>query len=159
MKKIIGLLQEHFDYVVADGWASLQEVPLAILDSSDLILLVITLEIVNVKNAKIFLEVASTLGYPPERIKVVLNRANSTGGMKVEDVEAHIRKKASFQVVSDGRLVVLAANRGVPFVIGYRDAPVSQDIFKLARGLMEAPTAAEKLEETKGPAPKFKLFR
>jgi septum formation inhibitor-activating ATPase MinD len=37
--------------------------------------------------------------------------------------------------VSDGRSVVYALNRGVPFFLSNREAQVSQDILRLARTL------------------------
>jgi hypothetical protein len=41
-------------------------------------------------------------------------------------------------VVSDGRTVVYALNRGVPFFVSNREAQVSQDILRLARALLRA---------------------
>ena len=38
--------------------------------------------------------------------------------------------------MSDGRSVVYALNRGVPFVISSREAQVSQDVIRLARKLI-----------------------
>ena len=38
-------------------------------------------------------------------------------------------------IVSDGRLSVLAVNRGVPFVVSHPDSVLSRDVTKLARTL------------------------
>ena len=39
-------------------------------------------------------------------------------------------------IVSDGRSVVYALNRGVPFFLSNREAQVSQDILRLARSVV-----------------------
>jgi MinD-like ATPase involved in chromosome partitioning or flagellar assembly len=44
-------------------------------------------------------------------------------------------------VVSDGRLVVEANNRGEPFVMTSPDAPISQDVARIAARLAQAMTA------------------
>ncbi len=90
--------------------------PWALLDLSDVILALLTLEITNIKNIRLFLEVADQLGYRRGKIKLVLNRADSALGIRVSDVEHSIGRRIDDTIVSDGRSVVYALNRGVPFV-------------------------------------------
>ena len=96
---------------------------------------ILTLEITNIKNIRLFLEVAEQLGYA-DRLRLVLNRADSAFGIRVADVENSVGRKIDHQVVSDGRTVVYALNRGVPFVWSNSQAPVSEDILKISRALV-----------------------
>ena len=58
------------------------------------------------------------------------------------DVEHSIGRKVDHTIVSDGRSVVYALNRGVPFFLSNREAQVSQDIQRLAMAISgPAPTA------------------
>jgi pilus assembly protein CpaE len=50
-------------------------------------------------------------------------------------VEASIRRNIDGTIVSDGRLAVLAVNRGVPFVVSHPESPLARDVIKLARTL------------------------
>jgi pilus assembly protein CpaE len=75
--------------------------------------------------------VAEKLGYD-DKIRLVLNRADTTLGIRVADVEHSIGRKVDNTIVSDGRAVVYALNRGVPFVLSNREAQVSQDVLRLA---------------------------
>jgi pilus assembly protein CpaE len=84
---------------------------------------------------RLFLEVTNQLGYEDSSIKLLLNRADSTLGIRVADVEHSIGRKVDHTIVSDGRSVVYALNRGVPFFISNREAQVSQDIMRLATSL------------------------
>jgi MinD-like ATPase involved in chromosome partitioning or flagellar assembly len=116
---------------------------------SDVILTVLTLEITNIKNIRLFLEVAEQLGYG-DRLKLVLNRADSAFGIRVADVENSVGRKIDYQVVSDGRTVVYALNRGVPFVWSNSQAPVSEDILKISRALVAEQGSSESEEEKDG---------
>jgi pilus assembly protein CpaE len=84
---------------------------------------------------RLFLEVAEQLGYGKDKVRLVLNRADSTLGIRVADVEHSIGRKVDHTVVSDGRSVVYALNRGVPFFLSNREAQVSQDILRLAQAV------------------------
>jgi pilus assembly protein CpaE len=143
VKRVLQALRSEFDLVIVDCPSSFNEATLAVLDESDLILTLLTLEITSVKNMRLFLEVTEQLGYGPEKIRLVLNRADSTLGIRVADVEHSIGRKVDHTIVSDGRSVVYALNRGVPFFLSNREAQVSQDIQRLAVAITgAAPTAA-----------------
>ena len=136
IRRMMGRLRETNDFTVVDLWPHFNDVSLALLDMSDVILTVLTLEITNIKNVRLFLEVAEQLGYG-DRLRLVLNRADSAFGIRVADVENSVGRKIDHQVVSDGRTVVYALNRGVPFVWSNSQAPVSEDILRISRALVQ----------------------
>ena len=108
----------------------------------------LSLEITSIKNMRLFLEVADQLGYEGGKVRLILNRADSALGIQVPDVEHSIGRKVDETIVSDGRSVVYALNRGVPFFLSNREAQVSQDILRLARTVVGervhvAPTAED----------------
>jgi pilus assembly protein CpaE len=98
---------------------------------------------------RLFLEVAEQLGYEPDKIKLVLNRADSSLGIRVSDVESSIGRKIDHTIVSDGRSVVYALNRGVPFFLSNREAQVSQDILRLAEAVVGERAVAPREEARK----------
>ncbi len=79
IRRMMGRLRETNDFTVVDLWPHFNDVSLALLDMSDVILTILTLEITNIKNIRLFLEVAEQLGYG-DRLKLVLNRADSAFG-------------------------------------------------------------------------------
>jgi len=139
VKTVLETLRGEHDLIVVDCPSSFNETTLAVLDEADLILTLLTLEITSVKNMRLFLEVCEQLGYGPEKIRLVLNRADSTLGIRVADVEHSIGRKVDHTIVSDGRSVVYALNRGVPFFLSNREAQVSQDIQRLAAAVTGPP--------------------
>jgi len=148
MKKVLELLRERYAFVVVDTWPSFQEVVLTMLDVADVILTLMTLEITSLKNVRVFLEIAEKLGYDEKKVQLVANRNDSSGGIKASDVEASLGRRIPHTIVSDGRALVLAVNRGVPFVISHKDSQVSKDMFTLAAKL-----SGQEDEAATSPAP------
>jgi pilus assembly protein CpaE len=135
VRRVIERLRDTHDLVVVDAWPWLNDMTLNVLDASDVILTVFTLEITSIKNLRLFFEVVDQLGYESGKVKLVLNRADATIGIRVADVEHSIGRKVDHSIVSDGRNVVFALNRGVPVVTGNRDAQVAKDLVTLARAV------------------------
>src|SRR5262245_17387547 len=133
VKRVLESLRMNHDLVVVDCTAFFNDTTLTILDSADIILTMLSLEITSIKNMRLFLEVAEQLGYESGNVRLVLNRADSALGIRVADVEHSIGRKVDETIVSDGRSVVYALNRGVPFFLSNKEAQVSQDVLRLAR--------------------------
>ena len=156
IKRMLTALQETHDLVIVDCTPSFNDVGLAILDMADTLLTMLTLEITSIKNVRIFLGLAEQLGYGPDKIRLVLNRADSSLGIRVADVEHSIGRRVDHTIVSDGRSVVYALNRGVPFFLSNREAQVSQDVLRLAQAVA-GPRPADADGVKKG-SPKKSLF-
>jgi pilus assembly protein CpaE len=136
VKRVLEALRNEHDLVIVDCTSWFNDTTLAILDMADVILTMLSLEITSIKNMRMFLEVADQLGYEPSKVRLVLNRADSTLGIRVSDVEHSIGRKVDHTIVSDGRSVVYALNRGVPFFLSNREAQVSQDVLRLATAIV-----------------------
>jgi pilus assembly protein CpaE len=157
VKRVLEALRKNHDLVIVDCTSWFNETTLAILDTADTVLTMLSLEITSIKNMRLFLEVADQLGYEPNKIKLVLNRADSSLGIRVADVESSIGRKVDHTIVSDGRSVVYALNRGVPFFLSNREAQVSQDILRLAQAVAGERVSAVG-EDTRKSAQKKSLF-
>jgi pilus assembly protein CpaE len=157
VKRVLEALRREHDLVIVDCTSWFNETTLAILDVADTVLTVLSLEITSIKNMRLFLEVADQLGYEQNKVKLVLNRADSSLGIRVTDVENSIGRKVDHTIVSDGRSVVYALNRGVPFFLSNREAQVSQDILRLAASVA-GERASESAEERPKAVQKKSLF-
>ena len=157
VRRVIEKLRSEHDLVVVDCASWFNETTLAILDLADVILTMLSLEITSIKNMRLFLEVADQLGYEQDKVKLVLNRADSTLGIRVADVENSIGRRIDHTIVSDGRSVVYALNRGVPFFLSNREAQVSQDILRLAQAVAGV-AEAESAEDVRKTASRKSLF-
>ncbi|HET9877744.1 MAG TPA: response regulator [Candidatus Limnocylindria bacterium] len=149
LRKIIDLLRVTHDWVVVDLPPALTDHTLGIMDAADQIVVLSALEITTIKNVRLFLEVADQLEYDRSKLRLVINRSDTAQGIRISDVEASIRRPVDGTVVSDGRLAVLAVNRGVPFVVSHPEAALSRDITRLARTLAGEPSTSASTEKPK----------
>nr|WP_320145275.1 response regulator [uncultured Anaeromusa sp.] len=149
MAEILTKLKGMFDFVVVDTPPSFADFMLNILDVSDMIIVVSSLDLPTIKNIKMCLEIMDSLGYPREKLLLLLNRANSEGGMTRVEVEDTLKRSFDMVLPSDGVIVLGSVNRGIPLVVGNPDAPIAQAFFQLAQilayGEVKAP---EKKVET-----------
>jgi len=158
VKKVLETLRRDHDLVIVDCTSYFNDTTLAILDAADVILTMLSLEITSIKNMRLFLEVAEQLGYEHRKVRLVLNRADSALGIRVADVEHSIGRKVDETIVSDGRSVVYALNRGVPFFLSNREAQVSQDILRLARSVVGERSVTSHEDAGRKPTQKKSLF-
>jgi pilus assembly protein CpaE len=114
---------------------------LATLDQTDDLLLVCGLDVPTIKNVRLSLQTLQLLSFPPERIRVVLNRANSNVGMKRGEVEAALEAKVRFEVPSD-RAVPLAVNRSNPAVLSDPKSDFSRALREMAKSLIPVQASA-----------------
>ena len=150
LRRMVDFLRESHDFVVVDLPSALNDHSLAIMDAADQIVVLTALEITTIKNVRLFLEVADQLEYDRSKIRLVVNRSDSAQGIRIADVEASIRRSIDGTIVSDGRLAVLAVNRGVPFVVSHPDGALSRDVTKLARTLAGDAIAAKDTPNRRG---------
>lgn len=142
MRRILVEMAANYDYIVVDTWPSFADTVLTAMDLADHILLIMTLEMTAIKDVKLYLEVVDKLDYPPEKVKLVLNRSGTSGGIKVEAVEETLRHKVMVGLSNDFVAMQTSVNQGVPLVISAREHPFSRDIYRLCR-LLTATSAEE----------------
>lgn len=133
MKAILIELREHYDYLIVDTDTSFSEATLTVLEMADLILLVTTLEVTTINRVSTFFEVMERLGYPRAKAKLVCNRVDNIYGIQPRHVESRLRQHFLSQIPDDPRLVVTSVNRGVPFTISHKNAPISKALQTLAQ--------------------------
>lgn len=137
MQELIRTMRSLFQYVIVDTAPLLNDVMLSILEASDLILIISSLDLPAVKNVKLCLEMMGALSYSQDKVKVILNRANSECGMDMEEVQEILQCELLATLPSDGKVVVSSVNKGIPFVLSTPQADISRNIFSLAKNIIE----------------------
>lgn len=130
--RIIGLLREIADVVVIDTPGAFTDTVLAALDKSDEVYAIATMDVASIKNTRISLQKLAQLGYDDDRIKLVLNRADSKVWIEPGEVESAVEGDIVAKIPSD-RLVPRSVNKGVPVVVDAPKSPVAKALVSLAR--------------------------
>lgn len=154
LRAVLRLMREEFDLIVVDMGSRVDDVALTVFDAAALIVLIVMPNIPAIKSARLFLEVATSLNYPMEKIALVVNGVDRRMGIRVEQIEQAMIPVAA-QIPLDEHVVLAAANRGVPFVMRDRSRPVSQGVLRFAEyirdKLSETEEGEEKQEEASAP--------
>jgi pilus assembly protein CpaE len=142
LARLLEVARESYDVIVVDTSPFFHGPMLATLDRTDELLLLCGLDVPTLKNVRLSLQTLDLLSFPPDRIKLVLNRANSKVGMKPKEVESALERKIDFEIPSD-RIVPLAVNRGNPAVLSDPKTEFSRAIRAMAKELVAAQAAAK----------------
>ena len=140
--RLLEVARESYDVIVVDTSPFFHGPMLATLDRTDELLLLTSLDVPTIKNVRLSLQTLELLSFPRDRIKVVLNRANSKVGMQRKEVESALEMNVGFEVPSD-RAVPIAVNRGNPAVLSDARADFSRAVKALGKSLVTAQAAAK----------------
>ena len=136
MVKIIEVLRNFCSHVVIDTPAYFNDVVLGLVEVSDDVLLVAGMDIPNIKNVKIGLQTLRLLNTPMEKLRLILNRANSKVKLDIGGVERTLQVSAEALIPSDV-IVPQSVNKGVPFVLSHPKSGVAKAIRQLAESIVD----------------------
>ena len=128
--KIIRLMKRNYKYVIVDTPPSFTDHVLAALDESDESVLITSMDVPSIKNLKLSLQTLELLGFGRDRIRLILNRADSKVGLRVQEVEKTLGTRIDVSIPSS-REVPLSINRGTPLILEDPKSPVVASIMKL----------------------------
>jgi len=136
--KVLSLLRRVYEAIVIDMSSHLNDINLAFLDASDVIIEIVTYDSTTIHSTVAVADTFRSIGYPASKVRYLVNRADSPGGIEPVDLERALGRVPEHRVVSDGMLVVQSNNEGVPFVLASPAAAISQDIMRVASELLTA---------------------
>ena len=126
-------LQRYYDYIVIDTSSNLDENTVTLLDAADRILLVASPELAALHDVSRFMRISQSLAYPPEKVLLLLNRADRPGGVKLREIETVTHKGIFAEIPDDPINALRCLNRGIPLILKNPRSPVSRSYKKLAK--------------------------
>lgn len=155
LKGFFKQVTEIYDYIIVDSGKNFSEPLITVFDYSNLILLVATPDVLAVYQAKLALEVLEKLQFPFRMIKVVLNRSESRGSVAWQEIRAALPCEIFSHIPSDGKIVGMALNNGVPCVQESPRSKIADSFSKMVNALRNEElcipaTQVEKMRKTEG---------
>jgi pilus assembly protein CpaE len=136
--KVLDFLRQLYTYIVVDTTSVLSDVSLAAIDSADLIVLVTTQEIPAIKDARLFLDLLSSLTISRDRITLVLNRYDKRIGITPEKISENFKQEVVTVLPYDDRTVLPSVNRGKPFMLGDKSRPITRSFLTLTEAVRQS---------------------
>ncbi|MDD5236326.1 MAG: ATPase, T2SS/T4P/T4SS family, partial [Candidatus Omnitrophica bacterium] len=137
INNILSKLEEQYDFIVIDAGASFSDNLLSIFNRSNLVLLIVTPDVLAVYQTKWTLDILESLQFPLNMIKIVVNRAESLGSADLQQIKANIPCDIISRIPSEGRAAGVALAKGVPLAIDNPRSQVARSIRGLAEELLD----------------------
>jgi pilus assembly protein CpaE len=119
IRRIIGFLRQHYDFVLVDTSKSLSPATLAVFEQSDLVFVVTSADLPSIRNIQRGLPlIRRALVGGEQQIRVVLNRFNGKESISVKDIERTLGLKVYSTLSNDYEAVITSVNSGKPLVLG-----------------------------------------
>jgi pilus assembly protein CpaE len=118
------------DIVLVDTPVSFNDNTLTLIEQSDYIFLVATLDVPSIKSAQIALQTLELLKFPKDNIKLLLNRADSKVALSPSDVERHLKHRIAVKIPSN-LAVPRSVNEGEPLLADDKKSPVAQALLQI----------------------------
>jgi septum site-determining protein MinD len=134
---VFNLFDKDYDYIIVDAGKNFNDVFLSALNQANLILLIVTPDVLSVYQTKWALDTLQFLHFPLSMIKLVLNRAESASSISWQEIRVSLPVDIIEKIPSEGKLVNQAVNQGVPVVIDSPRSRIALSINNLAHTLIE----------------------
>jgi pilus assembly protein CpaE len=142
MVNICAALQSIAGHVIVDLPSVFNDYVLALIEASDEVLLVGSMDIPSIKNLKIGMQTLDLQAVAGPKLKLVLNHANAKVKLDVKEIERVLGLSANF-AIPDDLAVPISVNAGRPVVVDEPKAPVSRALDCIAESLL-GPAAVTK---------------
>ncbi|MBF0502415.1 MAG: cyclic nucleotide-binding domain-containing protein [Candidatus Riflebacteria bacterium] len=101
LRAVVDLVRKHFDYIIFDTHSMFQDLTIHAMDMSDLVFLMMVPSMIHAMNMMRCLKVMENLKYPPEKIKLLLNRDGSSGSRSRSELEGGLKRSFDFAISDD----------------------------------------------------------
>jgi pilus assembly protein CpaE len=131
LRELYSVMRRMVDYVIVDTPPGFTPEVISTIDSATTACMIGMLDALSLKNVKLGVETLELMGFPSERILLVLNRARSRVGITDEDVEAIMGRRPDVLVPSD-RDIPRALNEGTPIIVAKPHSEAAESFRQLA---------------------------
>jgi len=149
LRELYAVLRSRYDYVIVDTPPGFTPEVIASIDVSSNLLVVGMLDALSLKDTKLGLETLALMGCDPERIRLVLNRADASVGIKHSEAEAILGRKPDVFVPSD-REIPRATTAGQPIVVAAGRSDAARAFHALAELYVQDEVAADTSSSSNG---------
>lgn len=144
------LLQTVYNYVVIDLGSDLETQNIKALESTSVILVCTLPEILVLHHTRKIIEKIQNLLFPPELIKLVVNRFSPSKGISAQMIQNNLKKQILGVIPEDEPSTVAAQVKAQPFVISLPRAEITKSYFTVVRTIQQQ-QLLEKLSQLKKP--------
>jgi pilus assembly protein CpaE len=134
---VLRVARQHYDYILLDVGRQIDAVSLRALDKSDLIFPVLQLALPDIRDGRRLLDIFRSLGYPVERTRLIVNRYEKNGKLRLADLEHALAAEVMHTVPNDYLSATDSVNQGIPLLQLSRNSPVARSLAEMVELVTE----------------------
>jgi septum site-determining protein MinD len=136
LKHIFELFTKDYDFIIVDVGKAFNETQIEILNQSNLILFVVTPDILSIYQARWALDILQSLHFPLRMIKIIINRAASASALSWEELQVSLPCEIISRIPSEGKVAMQSINQASPLVLFTARSKIRANIKKLSSQLI-----------------------
>lgn len=132
---LLNLASSHYDFVILDLSRTLDAITIKALDRANQIYPVLQLTLPFVRDATRLLAAFKTLGYPKDKVRIVVNRYDKSSEIKLSDVGRTLNMRPFVTIPNNYEVVATAVNHGKPVATFAKNSAVAKSLQDFAQEL------------------------
>ncbi|MQA22289.1 AAA family ATPase [Rugamonas rivuli] len=145
MDAILRVARQHYDFIVLDVGRQIDAISLRALDQADTIHPVLQLALPDIRDGRRLLDIFRSLGYPSDRTRLIVNRYEKGGKLRLMDLEQALGADVVHTVPNDYLSATDSVNQGIPVLQLSRSSAVARSLAELVELV-----TARRVSESKG---------
>jgi pilus assembly protein CpaE len=145
MDAILRVARQHYDFTVLDVGRQIDAISLRALDNADTIYPILQLALPDIRDGRRLLDIFRSLGYPVEQTRLIVNRYEKGGKLRLQDLRAALGAEVLHTIPNDYAAVTDSVNQGVPVLQLSRASAVARSLAELVELV-----TARRVPENKG---------
>jgi pilus assembly protein CpaE len=129
---VLAKLAKQYEFIVIDTAHDFADITIQMLNSASNIVLALAPEMSSLRAAMSAMNIYDKLGFPSERIKLLLNSNSSIAGIRQTQIEKVLDHPVNFVIPYEPDEVIRAVNFGEPFLLKNSALPISVKIEDMA---------------------------
>ena len=131
MDTLLRVARQHYDYILLDVGRQIDAISLRALDNADAIYPILQLALPDIRDGRRLLDIFRSLGYPPDNTRLIVNRYEKGGKLRLQDLQSALGAEVLHTVPNDYMAVTDSVNQGVPALQLSRSSAVARSLIEL----------------------------
>jgi len=140
---------EAYDYILIDGGKAFSESLIRLFDEANLLLLIVTPDVISVYQTKWAFDTLQSLHFPLQMVRLVLNRAASLASISSQEMKVVFPCETIARIPSEGKSTMVAMNKKVALVKEFPASKIALSFTAFAKALIDRPDIFLKHKELK----------
>lgn len=138
VKSLIEVAKKHYDFVILDIGRLFDAISIQCLDQADLVFPILQQTLPFVRDAKRVISTFNSLGYSPDKIRLILNRYGKKDDITLDDVVSTLQQEVYKVIPNDYKVVAESVNQGIPVSKLARRSAVAKSLQEITQELTKS---------------------